>query len=73
MCLCQALGVDAMKLTLTQKDELVKLLLQYSDVFALKDDELGVTSTTQHTIDMGNCPLASQMDTSRTEGKDPGA
>ena len=26
--LCQALGVDAMKLTLTQKDELVKLLLQ---------------------------------------------
>ena len=54
--LCQALGVDAMKLTLTQKDELVKLLLQYSDVFALEEKELGVTSAAQHTIDTGDHP-----------------
>ena len=54
--LCQALGVDAMRLTLTQKDELVKLLLQYSDVFALEEDELGATSAAQHAIDTGVHP-----------------
>ena len=56
VCLCQALGVDAMRLTLTQKDELVKLLLQYSDVFALEEDELGATSAAQHAIDTGVHP-----------------
>ena len=46
---------NTMRLTLTQKDELVKLLLQYSDVFVL-EDELGATSAAQHAINTGVHP-----------------
>ena len=52
--LLRMLGIDATRLTLSQRDELVGLVLQYQDVFALDDEELGVTSVVQHQIDTGD-------------------
>ena len=48
--LLKLLGMKNTNLTPSQRDNLVKMVLQYQDVFALDKDELGTTSVTQHVI-----------------------
>ena len=51
--LMRVLGIDQTKLEFEQRDELVTLILRYADVFALRDEELGVTGIAQHKIETG--------------------
>ena len=58
VALMKALGMDVSKLTLEQRDELTRLVLSYQDVFAMEDEELGVTSLVEHKIDtQGATPI----------------
>ena len=58
--LCKALQMDKSRLTLEQRDAMVKLLLEFHDVFALNNSELGVTDVVQHTIETGDQPPVRQ-------------
>lgn len=57
----EALGADAMKLTLEQRVELFRLIDGYSDVFALSASELGCTNLVHHGIDTGDNRLVKQQ------------
>ena len=49
------------KLTPEESDQLKALILEFSDVFALDDSELGCTNMVQHQIDMGeHTPIRQQ-------------
>ena len=64
----QALRPECTPLTLTQRDELVHLLMKYGDVLALEDEDLGTTSITEHVIDTeGHPPINRTMDISLAE------
>ena len=58
--LCKALQMEKSRLTLEQRDAMVKLLLEFHDVFALNNLELGVTDVVQHTIETGDQPPVRQ-------------
>lgn len=52
--LCRVLGIADTKLTLAQRDELTKLVLQYAEEFTLEGEPLGATSLATHSIDTGD-------------------
>jgi len=54
--LLDALGLPFAKLSESQSQELVALVREYSDVFALDDSELGCTDLVKHSIDTGDHP-----------------
>lgn len=52
--LLQALQLAITPLGLVERDSLATLVLEYEDVFALTEEELGVTNVTQHKIETGD-------------------
>ena len=54
------LQLDSIKLTLTEHSQLSSLVVEFSDLFALDNSELGKTSLVSHCIDTGDSPPIKQ-------------
>ena len=59
--LIRTLELPLAKLTEEQSKQLRELVVEYSDVFALTDSELGCTGLVQHVIDTGDHPPVKQQ------------
>ena len=53
--LCEALKLSEVPVDLERRDVIAKLVLEFCDVFALTDSELGVTKCIHHYLDEGDC------------------
>ena len=62
--LCAEVRMDAHNLTLEQRDQLMTLVTDYADVFAMEGKPLGSTQLVQHHIDMGDHPYLAVRSTS---------
>ena len=58
--LWQATETAADDLTLTQREQLYAVLLEYADVFAEDSGDLGWTELLQHNIETGDAPPVRQ-------------
>ena len=56
----EALGINSLLLAQEDKDQLLELVDDYSDIFALDQSELGHTEIVTHTIDTGDHPPVHQ-------------
>jgi len=56
----EALGTNSLQLAQEDKDQLLELVDDYSDIFALDQSELGHTEIVTHTIDTGDHPPVHQ-------------
>ena len=54
------MGINSLQLAQEDKDQLVELVDDYSDIFALDQSKLGRTDIVTHTIDTGDHPLVYQ-------------
>ena len=54
------MGINSLQLAQEDKDQLVELVDDYSDIFALDQSELGRTDIVTHTIDAGDHPPVHQ-------------
>ena len=52
----EALGINSLQLAQEDKDQLLELVDDYSDIFSLDQSELGHTDIVTHTIDTGDHP-----------------
>ena len=56
----EALGINSLLLAQEDKNQLLELVDDYSDIFALDQSELGHTEIVTHTIDTGDHPPVHQ-------------